>query len=59
MLFSCPMCGEAFLEVHAQFHATWTKEDKTTDSKEQSWMTASVPLRDKESELFRLVGGKE
>jgi hypothetical protein len=58
VLFSCPMCGEAFLEVHAQFHATWTKEDKTTDSNEQSWMTASVPLRDKESELFRLVGGR-
>jgi hypothetical protein len=53
VLFHCPICGEGFLETHAQFHASWTKEDGKTETKVTSWMTASVPLGEKEVELLR------
>jgi hypothetical protein len=58
VLFHCPLCSEGFLEVHAHFHASWPKDEKSNESKEESWMTASEMLSEKEVELLRPFAGK-
>jgi hypothetical protein len=59
LLFHCPNCGEGFLETHAQFHASWTKEDGNTETKDASWMTASAALGEKDVERLRAFIVKE
>ena len=53
VLFHCSLCGEGFLETHAQFHASWTKDDGKSETKETSWMTGSAPRGEKEVEMLR------
>jgi hypothetical protein len=51
-LFRCTRCGRGYVEVTAQFKATWTKGDEN-EEKEESWLTASVELDEQEMERFR------
>jgi hypothetical protein len=59
LLFHCPLCGEGYLETHAQFHASWTKDDGKTETKETSWMTGSTVLGENEVEMLRRFIGME
>jgi hypothetical protein len=51
-LFHCPGCGCGYLDVHAQFNATW-KGSEGDESKAEKWLVASVALTEKETPHFR------
>src|SRR5260370_1931742 len=51
-LFYCPMCGRGYVEVTAKFKCTWVQGDET-QNKEESWLTASVELEQRDVDLFR------
>jgi hypothetical protein len=52
MLFTCPVCGKAYVEVTALFKARW-REKKKQQETEDSWRVASVELTAEEADLFR------
>jgi hypothetical protein len=58
VLFHCERCGRGFLEVTAQFKATW-KKGKEDEDKETSWLSASVELDEREMEPFRRHLGED
>jgi predicted Zn finger-like uncharacterized protein len=51
-LFSCAQCGKGFVELTAQFKATWREKDSNKE-KIESWLAGSVELSAAEVDLFK------